>query len=66
MPKTPKVVRMTPDSPRLIAEDEKTQRIIIGIGQQRFALDLSTQITRLPPGTGDKPAAVLAMKKKRK
>ena len=43
----------------MIAADEKTNRIIIAIGRQRVALDMSTRITRLPPDAGDQPAKIL-------
>ena len=54
-----------PDSPkpRLIAQDTATHRLIIGIGQQRLAFDMTTRITQLTPGTGDAPAPVLPVKK---
>ena len=45
----------------MIAADEKTNRIIIAIGRQRFALDMTTRITHLPPNTGDHPAVVLSL-----
>jgi hypothetical protein len=65
MPKTPKVVsiRKTPNKAKLIAKDPEGQRIIIGIGRQRIAYDFYTRITRLPPETGDQPAAILPMTK---
>jgi hypothetical protein len=62
MPKKTNVVPITtpkPDEkPRIVAQDEVSRRIILAIGPQRVAFDLSTRITRLPPETGDKPATV--------
>ena len=43
----------------MIAVDEQTNRIIVAIGQQRVALDMSTRITELPPDASDKPAKIL-------
>ena len=65
MPKPPKVVPITADEHRLIATDQTSHRLIVGIGSQRFAIDFFTRITTLPPYTGDQPAAVLPMKKKK-
>jgi hypothetical protein len=62
----PKVVPLTEEKHQVIATDQKSKRIIIGIGQQRIAFDLFTRVTRLPPHTGDQPAPVVTMKKKRK
>jgi hypothetical protein len=67
MPRPPKVVSITKtvpsteQKPKLIARDEETNRIIIGIGSQRMALDFTTRITHLPPNTGDQPAAALPL-----
>jgi hypothetical protein len=61
MPKTPKVVPLDQSKSRVIAADEKTNRVIIAIGRQRIAFDLTTRITHLPPNTGDHPAAVLPL-----
>jgi hypothetical protein len=47
----PKVVPLTEEKRHVIASDQKSQRIIVGIGQQRIAFDLFTRITRLPPHT---------------
>jgi hypothetical protein len=62
----PKVVPLTEEKHQVIATDQKSQRMIVGIGQQRIAIDLFTRFTRLPPHTGDQPAPVVTMKKKRK
>jgi len=59
MSDTPKVVALDQQRFRVIAADEKTSRIIIAIGRQRIALDMSTRITELPPDVGDKPAKIL-------
>jgi hypothetical protein len=60
----PKVVPLTEQKRQVIAADQKSQRVIIRIGQQRIAFDLHTRVTRLPPHTGDQPAPVLPMRKK--
>ena len=65
MPKPPKVVPITADEHRLIATDQKSHRLIVGIGSQRFAIDFFTRITTLPPHTGDQPTTLLPMKKKK-
>ena len=67
MPRPPKVVPMTKvvpitqPTPKLIAEDEQTKRLIIAIGRQRIAFDMTTRITHLPPNTGDHPGVVLPL-----
>ena len=66
MRKTQKVVPITQDKWRLIASDEKSRRIIFGIGEQRVAFDFFTRITELLPHRGDHSAPVLPMKKTRK
>ena len=73
MPKTPpkpveisKIVPLTEEKRGVIATDEKSQRVILAIGKQRVAFDFFTRITNLPPHTGDRPAPVLPMSKKRK
>jgi hypothetical protein len=63
MPKPPKVVPIQEQKYRLIARDAKSQRLIIGIGSERMAIDVFSRISKLPPETGDQPAAVLPMKK---
>ena len=65
MPKKPKVVPITADEHRLIATDQRSHRLIVVIGSQRFAIDFITRITTLGSHTGDHPAAVLPMKKKK-
>ena len=65
MPK-PKVVQISKDKAKLIAEDPKGRRIILSIGHQRIGVDFVTRITRLPPDAGDQPAMVFPMKKRRK
>ena len=56
MPKRKKVVpidRLDPQSPakpRIIARDAQTQRVIIGIGSQRIAFDVTTRVIKLEPG----------------
>jgi hypothetical protein len=61
MSKTPKVVPLAEKKASLIARDTNAQRIILGMGSERLAIDLFSRITRLPPHTGDQPAAVLPM-----
>jgi len=63
MPKPPKVVPIQEQKYRLIAKDAKSQRIILGIGSERIAMDFFSRFSKLPPETGDQPAAVLPMKK---
>ena len=65
MPKTPKVVSIRKEihKARLIASDTHSQRIILGIGNERIAYDFDTRITHLPPETGDRPAAIVPIKK---
>jgi hypothetical protein len=50
---------------RVIASDPDTSRMIIAIGRQRFAYDVTTQITELPSTTGDGPAPVVPLKPSR-
>lgn len=64
MPKKPKVVPIVEEKNRVIARDPKTQRIIVGIGSDRLAIDILSRVTRLPPGTGDRPATPTAINKK--
>jgi hypothetical protein len=66
MKQTPKVVHFPAPENRLIASDDQSRRLIVGIGSQRFAFDTYTRITELPPATGDRPAPVLSMRKKPK
>jgi hypothetical protein len=63
-PKPPKVVSITAIEHRLITPDQKSHRLIVGIGSQRFAIDFFTRITTLPPHTGNQRAPVIPMKKK--
>jgi hypothetical protein len=64
MPKTPKVVPIAEEKYKVIARDTKAHRVIIGIGAERFAFDLFSRISKLPPQTGDQPATVLPMNKR--
>ena len=66
MPNTPKVVPLDPNKSRVVAVDRETQRVIIAIGGQRLAFDVSTRVTRLPPDAGDQPAKILPLIKPRK
>jgi hypothetical protein len=49
MKKTLKVVSIDTKKTRPSAGTAKTQRIILQMGASRFAIDVGTQITRLPP-----------------
>jgi hypothetical protein len=49
MSKTPKVVPITEDKARMIAQDETSRRFILGVGKHRIAFDFSTRVTHLPP-----------------
>jgi hypothetical protein len=64
MPKRTKIVPIDQRKDRLIAEDEKTHRVIFDIGGQRFAVDLLSRVRPLPPATGDGPAGVFPIRKK--
>ena len=61
-----KVISFPCPKARLIASDEQSRRVVVGIGRQRIALDFSTRITELPPATGDQPAFVLPIRKRLK
>ena len=56
---TRKVVSLAEAKQRLIARDSKAQRIILGIGSDRIAIDFFSRVTKLSPHTGDQPAEVL-------
>jgi hypothetical protein len=56
---------ISPSRPKVVATDDVTKRIIIGIGGQRLAYDFTTTITKLPPNTGDQPAPVVPLKKRK-
>jgi hypothetical protein len=58
---TSKVVAIDEKSNSVIARDTKAHRIIINMGRERLALDVFSRLTKLPPHTGDEPAAVLAL-----
>jgi hypothetical protein len=66
MAKQPKVVPIREDAGEIIAKDEKTSRFILNVGTDRVAFDFLTRITKLPPKTGDQPAAVLPLVEKPK
>lgn len=65
MPNTPKVIPLDPNRSRVVAVDRETQRVIVAIGGQRLAFDVSTRLTRLPPDAGDQPAQILTLIKPR-
>jgi hypothetical protein len=44
--KPPKVVFIAAAEHRLLAVDQKSHRLIVGIGSQRFAIDYFTRIRR--------------------
>jgi hypothetical protein len=48
MPKRTKVLPIAEAKYRLIAMDERAHRIILGIGGQRFAIDLLSRVSLLP------------------
>ena len=50
---------------RVIASDPESSRMIITIGRERYAYDMTTRITRLHPTTGDQPAPVVPLKPSR-
>ena len=64
MSKPLNVVSIAEQNGKLIARDTKAHRIIFGIGSERMAIDFFSRITKLPPNTGDQPAAVLSMQRK--
>jgi hypothetical protein len=66
MKKGSKVIPFQSPKAQFIASDDQSQRVIVGIGRQRIALDFSTRITELPRATGDRPASVLPIRKKPK
>jgi hypothetical protein len=66
MSNTAKVVPIREDACRMVAEDERTSRFILGVGKSRIAFDFRTRVTRLPDGTGDQPAPVLPMNRKKR
>jgi hypothetical protein len=45
---------------RMIASDAESNRMIITIGRERYAYDVTTRITRLPPTTREQPAPVVS------
>ncbi len=45
----------------VIASDAESNRMIITIGRQRFAYDVTARITELPPTVGDQPAPVVPL-----
>src|ERR1051325_7907571 len=48
--------------PRTIAVDTVGRRVLIGIGKQRIAIDVTATVTELRPGVGDALAPVLPMR----
>ena len=66
MSKTPRVIPIENEQPRLVAEDEHTRRFILGVGKRRVAFDFTTRVTELASGTGDQPARVLPLKNKKR
>jgi hypothetical protein len=51
---------------RVIASDAVTHRMIVAIGGERFAYDVTARITELPPTTGDQPAPLMPLKKRKR
>ena len=66
MPKPPRVVPIREDKSSIIARDPRAQRIILGIGSERIAIDFLSRVTKLPPHTGGQPAGVLPLNKNKK
>ena len=64
MPKRTKVLSIAEEKYRLIAMDERSHRIIFAIGGQRFAIDLLSRVSLLPPATGTRQADIVPLKKK--
>lgn len=60
----PKVIPITSGKWHLVASDEKSSRMIFGLGKQRFAFDFLTRVTELPPHRGDRCAPVVPLKKR--
>lgn len=58
----PRVVSMKTNKPKLVAMDEQSRRYILQIGADRVAFDYTLHATKLPPTTGDEPAAILPMR----
>ena len=63
VPKPPKVVPIDEQQYKVDARDEIAHRVIANIGGQRYALDFSTRISRLPPATEHRRKRVLRMKR---
>lgn len=59
MPKRLKGCPLGEAKRRLTARDSNAQRIIFGIGSEWIAINFFSQVTKLPPDTGDQPAVVL-------
>jgi hypothetical protein len=72
MPKKSKVVPITTtegtnsDERQEIAHDAITRRYVFAIGPRRFAFDWMSRVTKLSPGTGNKPASVVLFPKQKK
>lgn len=66
--KKPHVVPISEQPGRVIAQDDDPltgqSRMIMAIGKQRFAFDLTATVSEVAPGTGDNPAKVRRMKKR--
>ena len=60
-----KIIPLTEEKHRVIAFDQQSHRMIFAIGQQRYAFDFFTRITQLSPQTGERPAPILPITKKR-
>jgi len=56
---------MKTNRPKLVAMDEQSRRYILQIGPDRVAFDYTLRATKLPPTTGDEPAAILPMRKQK-
>jgi hypothetical protein len=53
----PKVVPLTVEKRQVIASDQKSHRVIVGIGQQRIAFNLFRRVTAFRPTRGSARAS---------
>jgi hypothetical protein len=66
MPKKTKVIPIRKLArPKVMAVERPAARVILGIGSTRLAFDYDISVTKLAPATGDRPAPVIAIAKKR-
>jgi hypothetical protein len=65
LPQQTTVVPLSQERRSVAVMDEKTSRVIMKIGPKRVAFDFTSRLTELAPGTGDHPASVLPMTRKK-